>query len=273
VTWVRPNVLAGVGASLWLVIVAVPLYAMLASTLNSRDRYLDKGPLALPSDATVDNYVSVFARGFPRALLNTGLVTGGTVVLVLVLAVPTGYAIVRARGRLAAAGFRMFLLGLAIPAQATIIPVYLMITRLHLYDALLAVVLPTVAFCLPVAVLILTATIRDVSQDLYEAMTLDGAGPARILLRLVIPTTRAGLATVGIYAALQAWNGFLFPLVLTQSADKRVLTTALWQYQTQYKTNVPGLLAAVVLSAVPVFVAYLLARRSLINGLMGIGGK
>jgi len=251
----------------------VPLYAMLASTLKRRDQYLDHGPLALPTRPTLDNYLSVLHNGFPRFLLNTTVVTVGTVVLVLLLAVPAGFAIVRSRTRLASTGFRMLLLGLAIPAQATIIPVYLMVTRLHLYDSLLAVILPTAAFCLPVATLILVGAMRDVSEEIYEAATLDGAGSLRILLTLVVPLTRAGISTVGVFAALQAWNGFLFPLVLTQSVDKRVLTTALWQYQTEYGTNVPGLLAAVVLSGVPIFVAYLLARKALINGLMGAGGK
>lgn len=267
------NPLAGLFALLWLAVVAVPLYVLLATTLNTRGGYLSRGPLAPPAQPTLDNYVSVFDKGYGQALLNTAAVTLGSVALVLLLAVPTAYAVVRSRSRLVGAGFRVFLLGLAIPAQATIIPVYLLITRLNLYDSLLAIILPTVAFSLPVAVLILTGSMRDVVEEYYDAMALDGAGATRMLLQLTIPVTRGGLATVAVFAGLQAWNGFLFPLVLTQSVDKRVLTTALWQFQTEYDTNVPGLLAAITLSAVPIFVAYLFARRALINGLMGAGGK
>ncbi|WP_253767525.1 carbohydrate ABC transporter permease [Goodfellowiella coeruleoviolacea] len=269
----RPNVLAGLAALVWLVIVAVPLYSMVTSTLRRTEDYLDAGPLDLPTAPTFENYLSVVDKGFVQALINTVLVTVATVALVLVVAVPAGFAVVRSRSRLASTGFRLFLLGLAIPAQATIVPVYLMITRLSLYDSLLAVVLPTAAFALPVAVLILSSAMRDVSEEVYEAMALDGASTTRVLFGLVVPLSRAGITTVGIYTALQAWNGFLFPLVLTQSEDKRVLTLALWEFRSQFGVNVPGLLAAVVLSGLPIFVAYLFARRALVNGLMGVGGK
>jgi xylobiose transport system permease protein len=182
--------------------------------------------------------------------------------------------IVRSRGGWSGLAFRAFVLGLAIPAQATIIPLYLLITRMHLYDTLLAIILPTAAFAMPVCVLILTGSMRDIPEDLYEAMALDGASPARVLVQLVIPLARGGIATAAIYTALlQAWNGFLFPLILTQSDNKRVLTLGLYNYIGQFRVDIPALLAAVVLSGVPIFAAYLLARRALINSLVGVGGR
>jgi len=75
-----------------------------------------------------------------------------------------------------------------------------------------------------VAVLVLSNALRDVPRELYEAMTLDGGGPVLLLRRLVLPLSRPAISTVGIYTAINAWNGFLFPLILTQSDDKRVLT-------------------------------------------------
>ncbi|HEX8629129.1 MAG TPA: carbohydrate ABC transporter permease [Catenuloplanes sp.] len=269
----RPHLLAGLGAVIWLGIVGLPLYSLVSNTVRRRDDYLDSGPLALPRSWSWHNYVEVFDNGFLRYLGNTVIVTVGTVAFVLLLAVPTGYAIVRSRSRLVSVGFRVFLLGLAIPAQATIIPLYLMITRANLYDSLLAVILPTAAFSLPVAVLILSSSMRDISEELYEAMALDGASTRRVLWSLVLPMSKAGIGTVGIYSALSAWNGFLFPLILTQAADRRVLTMALWDYQTEYGVNIPALMTAVLLSALPIFVAYLLMRRTLVNGLMGVGGK
>ncbi|RSM75978.1 carbohydrate ABC transporter permease [Kibdelosporangium aridum] len=260
-------------ALLWLVIVAVPLLVLFGATLRTQDDYLDNGPLAVPDAVTADNYLSVFDKGFATALGNTVMVTAGTVALVMVTAIPAAYAIVRSPSRIVSSGFRMFLLGLAIPMQVTVVPIYLVITRLHLYDSLLAVVLPTAAFSLPVSVLILASAMRDVSEEVYEAMALDGANSWRVLLNLVVPMSTSAISTIGIYSALQAWNGFLFPLVLTQSAEQRVLTLSLWEYQTQFGINVPGLLAAVVLSGLPIFIAYLFARRALTSGLMGVGGK
>nr|WP_245928584.1 carbohydrate ABC transporter permease [Murinocardiopsis flavida] len=265
--------LAGAGALGWLVVVGVPVYALLIATFQRSEDYTARGPLTPPSDPTLRNYVAAVENGLLTFVLNTLLVTAGVVALVVVLAVTTGYAVVRSRARWASGTFLVFLLGLAIPSQAVIVPVYLVIVELGLYDSLTAIVLPTAAFALPVCVLILTGTLRDISTDLYEAMALDGAGPVRTFVRLVLPLSRSGLATVAVYAALQAWNGFLFPLILTQSRERRLITLGLFEFQGQYRVDIPGLLAAVVLSAVPILVVYLIARRSLVSGLMGVGGR
>ncbi|MBB6119831.1 ABC transporter permease subunit [Nocardiopsis algeriensis] len=269
----KPNVLGGLGAFLWLLVVAVPLYTLLIATVQRSENYTAEGPLALPSEPTLRNYVAAIDNGLLVFVGNTALVTLAVAVLVMVLSATTAFAVVRSRSRWTQNVFRVFLLGLAIPSQAVIIPVYLIIVNLGLYDSLTAIVLPTAAFALPVCVLILVGTMRDISEELYEAMALDGAGVARTFTQLVLPMSRSGLSTVGVYAALQAWNGFLFPLILTQSADKRVITMGLFEFQGEYRVDVPGLLTAVVLSTVPLFVVYLLARRSLVNGLMGVGGK
>ncbi len=88
-----------------------------------------------------------------------------------------------------------------------------------------------------------------------------------VLWRLVLPLTRPALVTVGIYNALQVWNGFLFPLVLTQSPGRRVLPLSLYTYQGEFTVNVPAILAAVVLSVIPLAVAYAVGRRQLVAGL------
>ncbi len=269
----RPNYLAGLMAAVWLVIVGVPVYAMVSWSLQTRDSFLDRGPLALPGSITFANVAEVFDSGFMRYLLNTAIVTAASVALTLVIAIPAAYAIVRSMSWFSGAMFRVFLAGLAIPAQATIIPLYLIINRMQLYDSLTAIILPTVAFGLPLVILVLVGSLRDVSKELYDAMTVDGAGPFRILWQLVIPMSKGAIAAVGTYTALGAWNQFLFPLVLTQDPSMRVLTLSLTSYKQEFQINVPGMMMAVMLTALPVFVLYLVARRWLIAGLAGMGSK
>ncbi|NMH82636.1 carbohydrate ABC transporter permease [Pseudonocardia xinjiangensis] len=269
----RPNVVGGLGAGVWFVIVAVPLYFLAVTSFRASGAYLSDGPLALPRSLTADNYITVLTSQFPRYFINNLLVTVACVAIVIVLALPAAYAIVRSRSRLVSTGFSIVLLGLAVPAQAVIVPLYLMITQLRLYDSLLAIILPTAAFALPLSIVVLTSSLRDVPKELYEAITIDGAGTVRTLFSLVLPLSRSGLATIGIFTALQAWNGFLFPLVLTQNPDVRVLTLGLWDFQGQYGTNVPLVTAAVTLSLLPLLVVYLLARRFLLAGLTAGAGK
>lgn len=269
----RPNYVAGVLSIAWLIVIVVPIYLMLKYSVQSQQDYLEGNPLTPPLHPSLVNYTYVLEHGFVLYGLNTAIVMIGTVALVLIFAVPAAYAIVRSPSRFISATFRLFLFGLAIPAQATIIPVYLLITRLGLYDSLIAIILPGAAFGLPLSILVLVGSLRDIPHETYEAMSLDGASAGRVFWYLVLPFGKSAIMTIAIFSALGAWNSFIFPLLLTQSPQKRVLTLSLYQFQGEFQTNVPGLMAAVVLSAVPIFLLYLFGRRWLMAGLIGMGGK
>ncbi|MFE1549909.1 carbohydrate ABC transporter permease [Streptomyces sp. NPDC058718] len=269
----RPNHLAGFGSLIWLFVVGLPLYVMLVATFQSRTDYAANGPLALPEHFTLDNYINDLNDGFAQYFLNTAIVTVSVVAIVLLLVPPLAYAIVRSDGKATGRVFRLFLLGLAIPSQAVIVPMFYLINEAGLYDNLLGVILPTAAFAMPVCALILSGVMRDITPELYEAMTVDGATPWRIFLQLVLPLSKSGLSTIVVFSSLQAWNGFLFPLVLTQSSENKVITMGLYDFQTEHGVDIPGLLAAVVLSMLPILLVYLFARRALVQGLMGVGGK
>ena len=211
--------------------------------------------------------------GFLRYLLNSVIVTIGTVIPALVLSFMAAYAIVRGRGKFIGFTNSVFLMGLAIPLQATIVPIYLIITRLQLYDTLLALILPSAAFALPISVLILSNFMRNIPSELFESMRLDGASNFSIMWHLVLPMTKPAVVTVGIYNALQVWNAFLFPLILTQSPENRVLPLSLWAFQGEFSVNVPAILASVALSTLPLLVIYIFGRRQLLGGLTAGFGK
>ena len=269
----RPNIGAGVAATVWLIIIAVPLLVMFSATFQTRGALSENGLLSLPTTFTFDHYLAALSFGFVQQLGNTIIVTACVVGLVLVLVPALSFAIVRSTSKTVSLVFRIFLLGLAIPAQAVIIPIFYMISSMGLYDNLIGVILPTAAFALPLCTLIITGSMRDITSDLYEAMALDGAGAIKTFVRLVLPLSKGGIATAAIFAALQAWNGFLFPLILTQSEATRVIPLGLFHFQTQFGINVPGMLAAVTLSMLPLLLVYLFARRALVQGVMGMGGK
>jgi raffinose/stachyose/melibiose transport system permease protein len=268
-----PNVIGGLVSTIWLAIVVLPIYYVLITSLRQQSAFYTENPLSFPSHATFDNYRLVWESGFLRYLANSAIVTVASVAAVLALAVTAAYVVVRSRSAAAGRIFSVFLLGIAIPIQATIIPVYYMVMKLRLYDTLAALILPSVAFAIPLTVLILVNFMRDIPGELFESMWLDGAGDRRLLFNLVLPLTRPALVTVAVYDALTVWNGFLFPLILTQSADKRTLPLSLWTFQGQFMINIPAVLAAVVLSAIPLLAAYAVGRRQLVQGITAGFGK
>ncbi|MFE1239038.1 carbohydrate ABC transporter permease [Streptomyces tendae] len=264
----RRNWAGGLAGWLWLVVVAVPLYWTLITSLKAQSRYYAENPLVPPADPTLDNYRLVVESDFLRYFANSVVVTVGAVVPAVVFSFMAAYAIVRGRRmRVLRAMNGLFLMGLAIPLQATVIPVYLIIIKLQLYDSLLALILPSVAFAIPLSVLVLANFVRDVPNELFDSMRVDGAGEWTTMWRLAAPLTRPALLTVTIFNALTIWNGFLLPLVLTQSPQRRTLPLALWTFQGQYGVNVPAVLAAVVLTTLPVLILYAFGRRQLLSGL------
>ncbi|MCM3299409.1 carbohydrate ABC transporter permease [Streptomyces pseudogriseolus] len=262
------NWAGGLAGWLWLVVVAVPLYWTLITSLKDRSRYYASNPLAPTGDPTLENYRLVVESDFLQYFANSVVVTAGAVIPAVLVSFMAAYAIVRGwRMRVLRAMNGLFLMGLAIPLQATVIPVYLIIIKLHLYDSLLALILPAIAFAIPLSVLVLANFIRDVPKELFDSMRVDGATEWTTLWRLAAPLTRPAVLTVTIFNALTIWNGFLLPLVLTQSPDRRTLPLALWAFQGEYGVNVPAVLAAVVLTTLPVLVLYAFGRRQLLSGL------
>ena len=268
------NWFGGAAGWLWLVIVVLPVYWILITSFKTQSNYFGMNPLAPPTDPTLDNYRLVIESDFVRYFVNSVIVTLGAVVPAVAISFMAAFAIVRGgNGRFLRSVNSLFLMGLAIPLQATIIPVYLIIIRLRLYDTLLAIILPSIAFAIPLSVLVLSNFIRDVPKELFESMRTDGASEWGTLWHLAFPLTRPALVTVSIYNGLAIWNGFLLPLILTQDPTQRTLPLALWTFQGQYSVNVPAVLASVVLTTLPILVLYAVGRRQLLSGLTAGFGK
>lgn len=270
----RLNWAGGLVAWVWLVVAMLPIYWIVVSSFKTQSNFFATNPLLPPADLSLDSYRLVLQNDFARYFVNSVAVTVGAVVPAVLVSFMAAFAIVRGgSGWVLRATSSLFLMGLAIPLQAVIIPIYLIIIRLRLYDTLTAMILPSIAFAIPLSVLVLSNFIRDVPRELFESMRLDGSSEWGTMWRLAFPLTRPALVTVTIYNALLTWNNFLLPLILTQNPDKRTLPLALWTFQGQYGVNVPAVLASVVLTTLPILVFYALGRRQLLSGLTAGFGK
>lgn len=264
------NWLGGLAAWIWFFIIMLPIYWIVITSFKSQSHYYLSNALAPPGNPTLDNFRLVIQNDFIHYFVNSVIVTVGAVVPAVVVSFMAGYAIIRDGRRFFVRSVNvLFLMGLAIPLQATVIPIYLLIIKLQLYDTLLALILPSIAFAIPLSVLILANFIRDVPHELFESMRIDGANEWQMLWRLAFPLTRPAIVTVTIYNGLTIWNGFLLPLVLTQTPNKRTLPLALWTFQGQFSVNVPAVLASVLLTVLPILALYILARRHVMTGLSG----
>ena len=270
----KKNWIGGTFGWLWLLIVMIPLYWIVITSFKTQANYFITNTFAPPSNPTLDNYRTVIDNQIVRYFFNSVIVTLGATLPAVLISFMAAYAIVRGSGNFVLRWTNnLFLMGLAIPLQAVIIPVYLIIIRLKLYDSLLGLILPSLAFAIPLSVLVLRNFIRDVPKELFESMHIDGATEWGILWRLAFPLTRPALVTVTIYSALGIWNGFLLPLVLTQSPEKRTIPLALVNLQGQFGVNTPAIAASVTLTTIPIVLLYAIGRRQLVSGLTAGVGK
>jgi raffinose/stachyose/melibiose transport system permease protein len=270
----RLNWFGGIAGWIWLVVGMLPIYWIVISSFKSQSNFFATNPLLPPDEWTLDSYRLVIESDFIRYFGNSVAVTVGAIVPAVLISFMAAFAIVRGgNGWFLRLSNSLFLMGLAIPLQAVIIPVYLIIIRLQLYDTLTAMILPSIAFAIPLSVLVLSNFIRDVPRELFESMRLDGCSEWGTMWRLAFPLTRPALVTVTIYNALGVWNNFLLPLILTQTPERRTLPLALWSFQGQYGVNVPAVLASVVLTTLPILAFYAVGRRQLLSGLTAGFGK
>lgn len=195
------------------------------------------------------------------------VLTAGCIVVTLALSLGAAFRIVRKSSRGAGASFRILLVGLAIPIQAIIVPLYLLVYKLHLYDTLAALILTMSAAAVPVSVLIMVSFLRDIPRELIGAMLVDGGSEWTVFRRLIWPMARPVLATLSIYDGLNVWNNFILPLVLTQSSNVAVLPLGLTKFQGQYAINVPAVMAAVLLSVLPLVALFVVMRKQVMRSL------
>src|SRR6185437_1326848 len=181
------RVVAFVLATAWLVVVIAPIYYMVLASFRSQGNYLTENPWLPSGGLTVSEYGTVFGAGLGRYLLNSAILTAVCIVLTLTICLGAAFRIVRRSTRAASASFRVLLLGLAIPIQAIIVPLYLLVYKLHLYDTLFALMLTMSAAAVPLTVLVMVSFVRDIPRELIGAMLVDGGTEWTVFRRLIVP--------------------------------------------------------------------------------------
>jgi raffinose/stachyose/melibiose transport system permease protein len=257
-------------ATVWLVVVIAPLYYMILASFRSQGDYLTANPWVPSSGLTFSSYTTVFGAGLGRYALNSVILTVACIVLTITISLAAAFRIVRHSSRWVSVSFMVMLFGLAIPIQAIIVPIYILIYHMHLYDTLYALVLTLSAAAIPVSVLIMVSFVRDIPRELIAAMLVDGGTEWTVFRRLIWPLSRPVVATLAIYNGLNVWNNFLLPLVLTTSNSSAVLPLGLTKLEGLYSVNVPAVMAGVLLSVLPLLVLFVVMRRQVMNSLGGI---
>lgn len=265
------RIVALVLATAWLVIVLAPLYYMILASFRTQGTYLTADPWVPSGSLSVSSYSTVFDAGLGRYLLNSVILTAACIVLTVTISLAAAFRIVRRTSRAVGVAFTLMLFGLAIPIQAIIVPIYVIVYKMHMYNTMYALILTLSAAAIPVSVLIMVSFVRDIPRELISAMLIDGGSEWTVFRRLIWPLSRPVIATLAIYNGLNVWNNFLLPLVLTTpSTSDEVLPLGLTKLQGLYSVNVPAVMAGVLLSVLPLLVLFVIMRRQVMTSLGGV---
>jgi len=194
-----------------VVLAAFPVYYIVVTSLKTQADYLKPPPWAFPEKWTLENYRAVLESGFLRYFSNSVWVATTVAIASVALSLLVAYGVVRSSSRVFRGSFYLFILGFAIPAQATVISLYTLARSVGLYDTLWAITLPLTGFAMPVTVIVFSNFLREIPPALFEAMAIEGAGHLTILRHLVLPLSLRAVLSMGLFNFIGAWNALLFP--------------------------------------------------------------
>lgn len=238
----------------------VPL-ALLAVNALKTNADIVSGPLSLPSHLRWSNLSDAWRSGvvgapLSRSFLSSVVVTFVTVAIVTAVAAGAGYALGSRDFRGERFVTQGVLLLVAIPTQATLIPIFTLLDGWGLRNSYLGIILVYSAFWLPFSILLLRAAFRSFPRELLEAARVDGAGEVSTFLRVVVPVLKGPIAGVAIVNGIGIWSELLFSYVLLTDPAKRTLPSAVIAFQGVYTTNYQLLYAGLLISVLPVLLFY-----------------
>ena len=247
-----------------------PFYWMFVVASNSNAEIAKIPPSVVPGTHFLEvarrvmGYQSVF---FSRAVLNTLIVGLSVATLQVIFSAIAGFAFAKLnfKGR----NFMvLFVVGtMMLPSQLGLIPMFLLIKNIHLYDSLLALILP--AMVTAFGVFWMRQVIdAQIPNELLEAASIDGASVPRIFRQIVFPVIRQSAFVLGLFAFLGAWNDYLWPIVILQSPQHYTLQVALSQLNPQHAVDYGLQMGGAFLATAPLIVLFLIVGKKLVNGVM-----
>ena len=252
--------------AVWAALIIVPLLVVITGSFKTTQQ-LFASPFGLPTSLSGANYAEVLrGQNLAGAFRNSVVVTLASVALTLIIASLASFAVARIPGWKGWAIYGFLILGMAVPAQANMIPQYVLFDRLGLTNSLVGLVIINIVVTLPISVFILTGFMKTLPKELYEASSLDGAGPWRTYRSIVMPLSLPSVAATAIFLFVIHWNELLYPLLFIQQPEKRTLPLALLSFQGEFLTNYPLLFTGVIVASAPIALTYIFLQRYFIAG-------
>ena len=249
------------------VVILIPVLFLFNSSIRETNDFA-RTPFKLATDPYWANFSSVWQDGdFAIYLKNSIIVTGGSLILILICALGAGFVLGRYEFKGHSFIMAFVLSGMLVPAKLAILPLFIQLKWMHLLNSHIGLILVYAAGALPAAIFIMSGFFRSLPADLDNAARIDGASEFQLLRRILIPLVRPGMSIVAIYSAIPIWNDFFLPLVFLQDPEKKTIMQGLTIFFGQYSSQWGVLFAGLTMAALPLIVLYLVLSEQFIKGL------
>ena len=257
---------------LLVVVVLVPYFWMVSNSFKTKKESLTEPEKILPSELSLRGYERVlYESPFFKWLTNSLIITTTNTLAVLFTSSLLGFVFSKYRFRSRNAMFSILLATMMVPAQATMIPTFIMINWMGLYNQLGALIVP--ALFSVFGIYLCKQFIDEIPGDLLDSARIDGAGDLMIYFKIVLPQIRPALGALAIFTFLEHWNDYLRPLIYLNSTEQMTLPLALSYFATQHGNDLPATMAAAALIMIPVTIVFLVLQKQFIKGISLTGMK
>lgn len=250
-----------------------PLVILAFNSLKSNAE-IGRNPLGLPLSPVFENFPAAWTQGdFATTMVNSIILTGGTVVGVCIIAGTSAYAMARLDLPGTDAVLLYLFVASAVPFQLFLVPLFFLWSTLNLTNTRFGLILIYWAIFSPLATLLLRSYLVGLPRDFEDAARIDGANELQVMLRVVLPLSWPGLLTVALISGLAAWNDFFFAITFIQDNNLKPVTTSFLAFQTNFSQDWGLTSAAAIYIILPIVVLFLILQRRFISGLTAGGLK
>ncbi|MGY6210516.1 carbohydrate ABC transporter permease [Cytobacillus firmus] len=257
---------------IFLIIVAVfqifPIIWLFLFSLKNNQEVFNTSPFSLPQSPKWENYAKVWTEGnISLYFINSVTYTVAAVVLTVILASMVTFAITRMQWKGSRLVLGLFMVGLMIPVHSTLIPLFSTFTKINLIDNPLSIILTYTAFNLPITIMILLGFYEALPREVEEAAVMDGASIHHIFFKITLPMTMPVMATAAIINMIYNWNEFVFVNTFISSDSFKTLTVGIQNFIGQYTTDWGAIGATLVISILPILIAFLILSNRIVEGI------
>lgn len=247
-------------------IIMYPIFMVLIGSFRDNMSIM-MDPFGLPNKLFFDNYVKAWTDGILYALYkNSLIVTFASVILIVIFSSMIGFVLSRPDFKPKKILYTIIVIGMTIPFQVGIIPLYLQMSKFKLTDSYIGLIIVYVVNYLSFSTFIMYGFFRNVSKEIQEASVIDGCSNYRLYLNIIMPLSPAVVTTVAIFNLMFIWNDMFFSLVMMKTKLLKTLTIGLLGFRGQYQSDYATMFAGVVLVSIPMIVLFLLLQKRFIEG-------